>query len=62
MQNTATFFSFFKSLKCRLIVMAIVLAIIPSMIVGNGIFAPIFKVYENSCTFRETYDVRRTFG
>ena len=37
MQNTATFFSFFKSLKCRLIVMAIVLAIIPSMIVGNGI-------------------------
>lgn len=37
MQRTATFLSFLKSLKCRLIVMAVLLAIIPSLIVGNGI-------------------------
>ena len=37
MQNTATFLGFLKSLKCRLIVMAVLLAIIPSLIVGNGI-------------------------
>lgn len=37
MQKTSQFISFFKSLKCRLIVMAILLAIIPSLIVGNGI-------------------------
>lgn len=37
MQKTATFLGFLKSLKCRLIVMAVVLAIIPSFIVGNGI-------------------------
>ena len=37
MKNTSKFFDFIKSLKCRLIIMAIVLAIVPSMIVGNGI-------------------------
>ena len=37
MQRASKFFSFIKSLKCRLIVMAILLAIIPSLIVGNGI-------------------------
>ena len=37
MKKTSKFFEFIKSLKCRLIVMAIVLAIVPSLIVGNGI-------------------------
>ena len=37
MQKTSQFFSFIKSLKCRLIVWAILLAIIPSVIVGSGI-------------------------
>lgn len=37
MQRTSKFLAFLKSLKFRLIVMAIVLAVIPSLIVGNGI-------------------------
>lgn len=37
MQKTSKFLAFIKSLKFRLIVMAIVLAVIPSLIVGNGI-------------------------
>ena len=37
MKKASKFFEFMKSLKCRLIIMAIVLAIVPSMIVGNGI-------------------------
>ena len=37
MQKSSQFFDFIKSLKCRLIVWAILLAIIPSVIVGSGI-------------------------
>lgn len=37
MQRTSKFLAFLKSLKFRLIIMAIVLAVIPSLIVGNGI-------------------------
>ena len=37
MQRASKFLYFFKSLKFRLIVMAIVLAVIPSLVVGNGI-------------------------
>ena len=37
MHKSSQFFSFIKSLKCRLIVWAILLAIIPSVIVGSGI-------------------------
>lgn len=37
MQKASKFLGFIKSLKCRLIVMSIVLAIVPSLIVGNGI-------------------------
>lgn len=37
MQRTSKFLAFVKSLKFRLILMAIILAVIPSLIVGNGI-------------------------
>ena len=39
MEKTSSFMGFIKSLKCRLIVFAIVVAIIPSLIVGSAILA-----------------------
>jgi len=39
MEKTSDFMSFIKSLKCRLIVFAIVVAIIPSLVVGTAILA-----------------------
>lgn len=39
MKRTTKFFNFIKSLKFRLVVMSILLAIIPSLIVGNGILS-----------------------
>ena len=51
MQKTSKFFDFFKSLKCRLIVMSIVLAIIPSLIVGNGI---LFSYERRALSIRES--------
>ena len=43
MKKASKFIGFIKSLKCRLIVMSILLAIIPSLIVGTGILLS----YEN---------------
>ena len=51
MQKTSQFFSFIKSLKWRLIVMAIVMAIIPSLIVGNGI---LFSYEKRALSIRES--------
>ena len=39
MEKTSSFMGFVKSLKCRLIVFAIVVAIIPSLVVGAAILA-----------------------
>ncbi len=51
MQKTSQFFSFIKSLKCRLIVWAILLAIIPSVIVGSGI---LFSYEMRALSIRES--------
>lgn len=51
MQRTSKFLAFLKSLKFRLIVMAILLAIIPSLIVGNGI---LFSYEKRALSIRES--------
>ncbi len=51
MQKASKFFSFVKSLKCRLIIWALLLAIIPSLIVGNGI---LFSYEMRALSIRES--------
>lgn len=51
MKRTSTFIGFLKSLKCRLIIFAIVVAIIPSLIVGTAILSTYEK---RALSIRET--------
>ena len=51
MQKASKFLAFIKSLKFRLIIMAIVLAVIPSLVVGNGI---LFSYEKRALSIRES--------
>lgn len=51
MQKASKFFSFVKSLKCRLIIWALLLAIIPSLIVGSAI---LFSYEMRALSIRES--------
>lgn len=51
MQKASNFLSFIKSLKCRLIIWAVMLAIIPSLIVGSSI---LFSYEKRALSIRES--------